>query len=787
MIRELKSEYPAFVLDTAHTTYVLRVMPAGQIEHVYYGRKIRLDSAAQVETIAEKHAYAPGNSNLYDEKHTNLSLEDVMLETSGVGKGDVREPMVELVAPDGSTTTDFTFLSATITKGKRAFHDLPGSYDEKNQQEQLMIALKDQNHGYVLELYYWVYTDCDVITRAALLRNTSDKPVTIERLLSYSLDLNEAGLGITTFHGGWTKEMHRYDVQLTAGRFVNDTRVGASSNRSNPFFMVSRPDANEDQGDVFGFNLIYSGNHYEACEVSSFHKTRICGGINPNGFSWILGPDEEFETPEAVMTFSPAGYNGMSHHMHDFVRNHIVRGNWAHKDRPVLMNSWEASYFNISEGSLLKLAKASKEAGIELFVMDDGWFGTRNDDKQSLGDWDVNRKKLPHGLKGLCDKINALGMDFGIWVEPEMVNVNSNLYRAHPDWAMAIPGMNHSEGRNQRVLDLANPQVAEYITEKMTEVFSSANIRYVKWDMNRIFSDVYSPYLPVDRQQETAHRYMLGLYRMMQTLTERFPDILFEGCASGGNRFDLGILSYFPQIWASDNSDAISRLSIQTGYSYGYPQSTYTAHVSACPNHQTLRVTPADTRFNVASFGVLGYECNLAEMSSAELKQVKAEVAVYKKYRHTLQYGQFYRGRGWGNVWEWNVVSEDGRESVGMLSQKELLPGEPYLAFWPRGLQKDLQYHFFNTPEKIDIRVFGSLINQIAPIHVKEGGVVHNTIAHFVKMDGEQEDYKAYGDVMMYGGIQLKQSYVGTGFDSNVRYLPDYGSRMYFMEAEEKI
>ena len=352
--------------------------------------------------------------------------------------------------------------------------------------------------------------------------------------------------------------------------------------------------------------------------------------------------------------------------MHTFVRECIVRGEWKKKLRPVLLNSWEASYFDIDEEKLLKLAKAGKDVGIELFVMDDGWFGKRNSDNCSLGDWKVNKDKLPNGLKGICDKINALGLDFGIWVEPEMVNVDSELYRNHPEWVMEIPGKPHSEGRNQRVLDLANPKVVDYLIETMSDVLSSANISYVKWDMNRIFSDYYSKFLPKERQGEVSHRYVLGLYKMMSELPQRFPHILFEGCAAGGNRFDLGILSYFPQIWASDNTDALYRVNAQTGYSYGYPMSTVTAHVSSCPNHQTLRSTPLKTRFNVAAFGVCGYECNLCELSDDELKEIKEQIAIYKEWRDVLQFGDFYRGKD-DNIHEWTCVSSDKKKAVGML------------------------------------------------------------------------------------------------------------------------
>lgn len=415
--------------------------------------------------------------------------------------------------------------------------------------------------------------------------------------------------------------------------------------------------------------------------------------------------------------------------------------------------------------------------------MDDGWFGERSDDTSSLGDWDVNLKKLPGGLEGLGKKLKELGLGFGVWVEPEMVNTRSNLFRAHPDWTMAIPGKPHTEGRNQRLLDLANPAVQDFIIEKMTEVFSSAEISYVKWDFNRIFSDVYSPALPPERQGETAHRYVCGLYRVMGELTKRFPHILFEGCASGGNRFDLGILSFFPQIWASDNTDAISRVRIQEGYSYGYPLSTLGAHISVCPNHQTLRSTPWDTRFNVAAFGLLGCELDLRDLSAEEKKLLKAEIETYKNWREVFQFGDFYRGRS-GNLHEWTSVSPDRERAVGLLLQELTRANTQFERYFPKGLDEDKRYHFSNEEHRLNLKRFGSLVNTVSPVHVKQDSLLHNAISKVVTMPGETEDVRAEGRTLM-AGVKLKQAFSGTGYNEEVRYFVDFSSRLYFMAAEE--
>lgn len=797
MIRRLKD---SFLLDTTHTTYCFRVLETGHLEHLYYGRKITLREEKDLEVLTEKHTFAPGNTTVYDDNHKEFSLEDMRLEVSSYGKGDIREPFLEVVHGDGSYTSDFLFKKAEIISGKTDFATLPGSYAGKGKVDQLCVTLQDRQYDLVLELFYYVFEDCDIISRSAKLINHSKETVKLLRLMSMQLDLDGPDYVFTTFRGAWAREMQKTDICLSTGKQVNASYAGVSSSRANPFVMLSRKNTTEDVGDCFGFHLIYSGNHYEAAEVNSFGKTRLVSGINPQSFCFHLEPGESFESPEAAMTYSTSGFNGMSQNLHAFVREHIVRGEWKDKNRPVLLNSWEASYFDISERKLLALAKAGKEVGIELFVMDDGWFGQRDDDTSSLGDWDVNSKKLPGGVAGLSKKIKDLGLLFGIWVEPEMVNVNSRLYEAHPEWVLQIPGKPHSEGRNQRILDLTSIEVQDYLIQKMTEVFSSADISYVKWDMNRIFSDYFSQSLPKERQGEVAHRYVIGLYRIMKELTERFPHILFEGCASGGNRFDLGILCYFPQIWASDNTDALCRAEIQNGYSYGYPLSVLGAHISSCPNHQTLRLTPLETRFHVACFGICGYECNLVDMKAEELDAVKAQIALYQKWREVLQKGSFYRSRSFVNqggnlgsclgnasdsLLEWTCVSKDKKRAVGMIMQKLVAPNQQFHAYYAKGLEPNWKYHFYNRELKYNIKNFGDLVNTVAPIHICQDSIVHNLVAKFIKMDGEKEDYTTYGDALMYGGVHLKQAFGGTGYNDEIRFFQDFSSRLYLMEATD--
>lgn len=784
-----------FELDTENTSYIFRIMENGYAEHLFYGGKITMCDDA-VLSLSEKQTFLPGNTNAYSEDFKNMTAEDLCLEMSAYGKGDVREASVCVVNPDGSRTGDFVFESYEINRGKKEFDTLPGSYGNDDEVDTLKITFKDKVYDIYVDLFYFVYEKSDVITRRTVVRNGCNENIRLLRIMSSQIDFLPDEYYMTTFNGAWAREMKKNTVMPVSGRYVNSSFTGTSSNKANPFVMMGKADTTEDYGECYGFNLIYSGNHYSSAEVNSFGKVRFVSGINPEGFEFLLGKGEEFESPEAVMTFSSCGYNGMSRNMHYFVRNHIVRGYWKNKVRPILLNSWEAAYFDINENRLLRLAGEGAKAGIELFVMDDGWFGKRNDDTSSLGDWEVNKKKFPGGLKRMAEKINALGMKFGIWVEPEMVNTDSELYKNHKDWVIEIDNREHSEGRHQRILDLTQREVQDYIIDSMTNVFSSANIEYVKWDMNRTFTDVYSKKLPPERQGEVFHRYYIGLYRCLKILTERFPEILFEGCSAGGNRFDLGMLCYFPQIWASDNTDALCRCEMQYNYSYGYPQSVMTSHISGCPNHQTLRTTPLRTRFNVASMGVLGYECNLCDMKKEDFNEIREQIKIYKEWRETLQYGKIYRTGHSGrnnydgvlaqtssNVMTLTYVSEDGNDAVGLIVQKLAVANAPYMSYKAKGLEESRKYHFYNEKIKYNIKEFGDLINTVAPIHIRQDSFIHNAIAGFVKMDGETEDYILSGSILCKAGVKLKQGFAASGYNDEIRHFPDFASRMYFMKA----
>ncbi len=792
-------EKELFVLNTKDTTYCFRIMPSGHLEHLYYGKRIDLKGGYQ--PLVEKVEFLSGAMLTYSQSYPKVGLEDLCLEMSSYGKGDIREPFIEMTHADGATTCDFLFKEARILEKKKKLTTLPSAYfdeypeaqqasntsQEEKQGVSLEIELYDKNYQIALILTYSTFYESNVITRSAVVINESGQEVKLERIMSNQLDLDEDSYIVSSFRGAWAREMNRFEVEAKPGIIVIDTKTGISSNRCNPFFMVSKQGTNEAHGDCYGFNLIYSGNHYAACEVNSWGKLRVIQGIQPSEFRFQIKPGESFETPEAVMTYSHQGFTGMSHNMHHFVRNHIVRGEWKKKLRPVLINSWEANYFKFNEGKLLKLAKEAKTAGIELFVLDDGWFGRRNDDTSSLGDWYENKDKLRGGLKLLAEKINALGMDFGIWVEPEMVNEDSDCFRLHPDWAVKLPKADHALGRNQMILDLTKEEVCNYIIKEMTRVFSSANITYVKWDMNRIFSDRYSSALGAEQQQEFGHRYVLGLYHVLDKLTKQFPHILFESCASGGNRFDLGMLCYMPQVWASDNTDAISRSAIQTGYSFGYPMSVIGAHVSAAPNHQTLRNTSLETRFEVAAFGLMGYEINLVDLKSEEKESIANQVSFYKKYRSTFQFGDYYRIKsGEAGIYQWITVSPDQKQALGLYLQKEAKANSNYGKFRTIGLAEDKIYHVTNRQHIFNMKEFGDLINMISPIHIKKDSIVHNIIAMLKKMPGEVEDSIASGSVFNHAGIKLKQGFSGTGYNEEVRLFQDYSSRLYVWEEVKK-
>lgn len=770
-----------FQLNTSETSYWFRVTSFGHLEHIYYGARLPEDQP--IEPLVLKRTAQLGSSVMYDVNDETYSLDNICLEWSGIGKGDYRNTPAELKMPDGTYTADFVYQSHRIVEGNCKMDSLPASYGEKSHCTTLEITLLDESNKVTLLLYYTVYEKTNVIARRCVLVNGGDSPLVIRKLMSMSLDIPNDEYRMITFDGGWIKEGHKHERKISYGIHLNSSTTGSSSNRHNPGFLLASGLASENQGSVYGFNLIYSGNHYEAVELSNHDLVRIQMGINPYCFEWELLEGERFETPEAIVTYSSRGLNGMSQNFHGFINEHIIRSDWKGKERPVLLNNWEAHFFKFTRGKLLRLAKRAKKAGVELFVLDDGWFGERNSDKAGLGDYTVNRKKLPRGLEEFSKQIHRMGMSFGLWFEPEMVNEDSNLYREHPEYALQTPGKRPALGRNQLVLDLSNPKVRDYIVENVTHILDTCDIDYVKWDFNRHLSDACSSCL--ENQGEFFHQYVLGLYDVLERIFIPRPHILFESCSSGGNRFDLGMLCYSPQIWTSDDTDPVERLLIQGGLSYLYPLSTMGAHVSETPHQQTLRETPLSTRFHVASFGCLGYELDLKFLSYVQRKEMKEQIAFYKKYRNIFQYGTFWRGEAYkDNKVVWHCVAPNEESAIIGFFQTQAKASEGFDRLRCVGLQEGERYRVQTRPQRLFIRRFGGLVKHILPVTLHPDGFILRVVNRFYALTDCVEDYTAYGKVMMENGILLNNQFVGSYYNENIRLLGDFGSSIYTVEVE---
>ena len=762
-----------FKLDTRSTSYIFKIADCGKLESIHYGAYVRKQS---YDALTLKNTIQLGSSVEYDTS-ASYSLDNVLLEYSENGKGDFRHSPIELIMPDGTYVSDFVYHSHEISDKAYSSASLPTAYGKA---QTLTVTLADKKYvNLLLKLSYTVFEDSDVIVRNAVIVNNCSGSVTINKLMSFSLDLPSTYFDIVTLNGSWIKEAHESRVPVSEGIYVNSSTVGASSNRHNPAFMLIGKRADEQHGRVYGFNLIYSGNHYSAIEASPSGTTRVMSGINPHCFKWVLSPRESFEAPQAIMTYSSQGINRMAQNMHSFVNNNIVRGSYKGKERPVVINNWEAMMFKFNRQKIISLADKAKKLGIEMLVLDDGWFGERNDDRAGLGDWVVNTKKLPGGLKSLADAINKRGMKFGLWFEPECVNQDSDLYRAHPDWAISVPSRTPSLGRNQMVLDLTRKEVRDYIVDSVHAVLSSANIEYVKWDYNRHISDMYSQSL--ENQGEFYHKYILGLYEVLDRVFHKLhPRILFESCSSGGNRFDLGMLCYSPQIWTSDDTDPIERLDIQGGIFNFYPLSTVSAHVSMSPHAQTLRATPLSTRFNVACFGALGYELDFNDLTPDELKQIKAQVEFYKAHRRTFQYGRFeFVPVDNPNQLSWQV-KRDGEIIAGLFQKRTCAaPYRDRLTVPSAEVSK--AYSVECVKQNLRIKTFGPLINHISPIKLKADGLLVSTVdKHFSMVDGH-EAYTCYGDILKCG-INLEMQFEGTGYNEKIRLLGDFGSNLYLIK-----
>ncbi len=684
------SQSRIFKLDTDHTTYLMGLTSEGYLGHIYYGPRMEHEAGTAPFRLPE----FPSPSMLRREKIAFLAGFPFEYPTAGVG--DYRESCLDVVGKDGAPGVELFFDSCSIEDGKPALEGLPASFaGDETAVKTLKIVLKDPVLGLRVTLLYSVFPAEDVITRSVLLENESPDALHVRRVLSMGMDMDNRDFEMMGLFGCWARERHPERISLHHGKQVLSSQRGVSSPQESPFMAILTPEATQTQGEVYGMSLVYSGN-FEACaDVSMYDSVRLVMGINPENFDWLLTPGSTFTAPEVVMTYSGSGLDRMTLSFHHFFRDHLIRNPYRGKLRPVLINNWEGTTFHFDEEKLYQIAKDAHGFGMDMFVMDDGWFGLRNDDDHGLGDWEVNENKLHGGLDALVRRVKALGMKFGIWIEPEMVNEDSDLYRAHPDWAIRLNGRDPSRGRNQLVLDVSRKEVRDHIMDQILKVFHGTSIDYVKWDMNRYLSDLESSSLPADRQGELSHRFVLGVYAMQQRLLDEMPGLLFENCSSGGARFDAGMLFYSPQIWTSDDTDAIERLKIQEGTAMVFPITTMGAHVSLCPNDQVGRTTPFETRANVALAGTFGYELVLSDLPDDERALIRKQIEHYHQFHMLNEEGDYYRLNSWSGdrLYDcWMVASPDKKEALVTYVQVLGRPNWRSTAIRLKGLDPDQLY-----------------------------------------------------------------------------------------------
>lgn len=687
-------EKKIFRLDTEKSTYVMGVSPEGFLGHIYYGDRLFMEADNYLLRM-EEPPYTPSVNKR--EKSAFLDFFPMEYPTGGIG--DYRESCLNIRNAAGNMGCELHYTGHEIYKGKKGLKGLPASFATEDEAETLEITLKDADLDLEVVLSYTAFEKENVITRSVRVQNQGKEDLRIEKILSACLDMDNENFSMLSLHGTWARERHIQTGELHYGKQVISSARGESSHQEHPFIALVTNGTEQENGKVYAMHFVYSGNFMAETELCQFDNLRMTMGINPEEFSWLLTPGEEFQAPEVVIVYSGNGLGAMTRSYHDFYRNHLIRSKFKYEKRPILINNWEATYFDFDEDKLVDIARTAKQAGVELFVLDDGWFGARNNDTAGLGDWTPNPARLPQGLAGLSKRINDLGLKFGLWFEPEMVNKDSDLYRAHPDWAVHTPGRRMNHGRNEFLLNFANKDVVDNIYGQMSRLLDEANIAYIKWDMNRFVSEGYDVTRGAEHQGEAYHRYILGVYDLLERLLQRFPDLIIEGCASGGGRFDMGMLYYTPQIWCSDDTDAIERLKIQYGTSYFYPLSAMGAHVSVVPNHQANRITPIETRANVAMFGTFGYELDLNTLSEEEFGKVRSQIEFFKRYREIIHTGDFHRlvSPDGNEQAAWMVVSRDRKTAIVGDYRILLTPNSRYMRLHLRGLDENTQYRVFCT------------------------------------------------------------------------------------------
>lgn len=685
-----------FHLYNDEISYIFCILRNGQPGQIYYGRKIKDRESFQHLIEYSMRDMAPCT---YEGDRT-FSMEYLKQEYPSYGHGDMREPAYEILQEDGSRITEFTFEDYVILKGKRKLEGLPAVYTESDEEaETLEIYLRDRVMNTKIILSYTIFENLPVIIRNTRFVHEGESSIVLERAMSLNLDLPDDRYEMVELTGAWARERYVKTAPLHEGIQAIYSMRGHSSHQFNPFFALKRPETTEDAGEAIGISLVYSGNFLGQTAVDTFGVARAMIGIHPEGFSWTLKKGETFQTPEAVLVYSGEGLGKMSRTFHRLYRKRLARGYWRDRVRPVVINNWEATFMDFTEDKILKFAETARKLGVEMMVLDDGWFGHRDDDTSSLGDWYPDPKKLPQGIRGLAEKIENMGMKFGLWIEPEMVNKDSRLYEEHPDWVIRVPYREACHGRNQFVLDFSKEEVVDYIGDRISRILQDAPVSYIKWDMNRSISEAFSQGRKAEEQGKLFHRHILGVYRLYERLTSEFPEVLFESCASGGARFDPGMLYYAPQCWTSDNTDAVERLRIQYGTSFVYPLSSMGCHVSEAPNQQTFRNTPLSTRAETAYFGCFGYEMDLDTLTEEEKEEVKEQIQYYKRIRKLVMDGTFYRliSPFEGDEAAWMVVSEDKRHALAGYYRMRQPANAPLKRLTLKGLDENLCYKIKGT------------------------------------------------------------------------------------------
>ncbi len=720
----------SFKLTAKDTCYMLKVAPGGYLAHVYFGKSLPDDDLTYLLRLDE-NPFTPEVNN----RDLACYMDTLPFEYPCFGLGDYREHAFSIVDKNGATTCDLRYKSYKIYDGKPKLAGLPATFaNTPDEAQTLEVLMEDKPAGLEVTLIYTAFAQLDVITRSVVVKNVSGDNVTLTRVYSACVELDSDKYDMITLNGSWARERAPERCRLHHGKQLVDSMRGESSHQNNPFMAICANNADEDIGEVYGFNFVYSGNFVAEAEVTQHKKTRCLMGINGCDFSWLLEPGESFTAPEVVMVYSDSGIGKMSRTFHDLYRSNLIRGEYRDKRRPILINNWEATYFDFTDEKLIAIAEQASKLGIEMLVMDDGWFGHRDADNSSLGDWFVYEKKLPGGLKNLADKVNSLGMKLGIWFEPEMISPDSELYRAHPDWAIQVKGRPLTLCREQYVLDFSRSDVRDYVYSMMRRVLDSANIEYIKWDMNRQLTEVASNALPRERQRELWHRYVLGVYELMERLTTDYPHLLLENCSGGGARFDPGMLYYSPQIWCSDDTDAVERLKIQYGTSLCYPCSAMGAHVSDCPNHTAGRSTPFATRGAVAMVGTFGYELDVTKIPQADRDAIPGQIAEFNKYNVLVRTGDHYRiGNMFAdNLWDaWMFVAKDKSEALFEFVQVLCRPNERSRRVKLKGLDPNAYYFEEQTP---DVKLSGAALMQCG---VNIGGLwgdYQAKLLHFIKV-----------------------------------------------------